>query len=223
MDRRLHARLTRDALTDTVRIDVRGSLNEESRPSLVHLVKQVRSIGIPSHILVDLSRAALVESGALAGLRTLLNGVDEALAPEIAGAGISLVFSGTPDAASPAAGTGVEPLVIADEPAIDLDAGFALGSAGFAQVSAGAPEGTQPPLDAVFGRPLSGYSDQELFAASDSVFSLLDTSEAFGGADLLACFNDIGEEISRRKLLNRLDGPAGEACYDSAGEGQVAS
>lgn len=216
MDRKLHARLTRDALTDTVRIDVRGSLNEESRPSLVHLVRQVRSMGIPSHILVDLSRAALVESAALAGLRALLNGVDEALAPENAGAGISLVFSGTPDGASPDAGTGDEPLVIADEPAIDLDAGFAQGSAG-------APEGTRPPLDAVFGRPLSGYSDQELFAASDSVFSLLDTSEAFGGADLLARFNDIGEEISRRKLLNRLDGPAGEACYDSAGEGQVAS
>ena len=217
MDRTLHALVTRDVLTDTVRIDVRGSLNAESRPSLVHLVKRVRSMGIPSHILVDLSRAALVESAALAGLRNVLNDLDGAAAPANAGAGVSLVLSGTPDGAFPAAGNGVESLVLADEPALDPDSGFAHGPDGAAEAA------TQPPLDAVFGPSLSEYSDHELFAASDALFALLDTPEAFGGSDLLARFNDIGEEISRRKLPSGLDGPASEACFDCAGDGQVAS
>ncbi|MGM9472955.1 hypothetical protein ACS5PJ_13220 [Pseudarthrobacter sp. YS3] len=217
MDRKLHALVTRDVLTDTVRIDIRGSLNEESRPSLVRLVERVRSMGIPSHILVDLSRAALVESAALAGLRNVLNSLDGAVAPANAGAGVSLVLSGTADGAFPAAGIGVESLFLADDPAPDPASGFAHGPAGATEAD------TQPPLDAVFGPPLSEYSDDELFAASDSLFALLDTPEAFGGSDLLARFNDIGEEISRRKLPSGLDGPASEACYDCAGEGQAAS
>ena len=59
-------------------------------------------------------------------------------------------------------------------------------------------------------RPLEEYSDEELFAASDEVFSLLDDPEAVGGSDLLGRYNDIGQEILRRTPLSDLLNPAGE-------------
>ena len=48
MDRRLHALVKLDVATDVVRIDVRGSLNEESRPSLLHIIRRVRRMGVRS-------------------------------------------------------------------------------------------------------------------------------------------------------------------------------
>lgn len=222
MDRQLHALVTRDVLTETVRIDVQGSLNEESRPTLVHLMTRVRSMGISSHVLVDLSNAALIESAALAGLRNDLNAMDQAAGQEMAGAGVSLVLTSTTDAPLPAPGIGGQSLVITDEltdellgwPALDPD-GAPTGASAFAAVT--------PASDAMFGRPLAEYTDDELFAASDAAFALLDNPEASGGSDLLARYNDIGAEISRRTLVGGLDGPAGEGSVEPAGEGRIAS
>ncbi|HEY9357795.1 MAG TPA: hypothetical protein VIQ52_15965 [Arthrobacter sp.] len=201
MDRKLHALATRDVLTDTVRIDIRGSLNEESRPVLVNMVRRVRSMGIPSHIHVDLSRAAFVESAALAGLRNDLNAIDGATLPGMAVGGVSLVLTPPADAAPPEAGVSGLSLAITDELADDH--------------ADGADGEAQPPGDAMFGRPLAEYSDDELLTASDSIFALLDNPEGFAGSDLLARYNEIGQEISRR---NPLDG-----LYDPAREGLAAS
>jgi hypothetical protein len=201
MDRKLHALATRDVLTDTVRIDIRGSLNEESRPALMHMIRRVRDMGIPSHIHVDLSRAAFVESTALAGLRTDLNAVDEVALPGVAGHGVSLILTPPANAAQPEASVNELSLAITDE----LTDGFA------DSIKAAAPD----PLDAMFGRPWAEYSDDELLLASDSIFALLDNPEAFPGSDLLARYSEIGQELSRRKPLGGL--------YDSAREGQVAS
>jgi anti-anti-sigma regulatory factor len=228
MDRKLHALVTRDVLTDTVRIDIRGSLNEESRPTLVHLMTRVRSMGISSHILVDLSNAALIESVALAGLRSDLNAMDEASAQEKA-AGVSLWLSGMPDAASPVAGIAWESLVMTDEltgePGLDTapDLGVVPASGSALQPAPSATGPVNPASEISCGRPLSEYSDAELFAASDAVFALLDDPEASGGSVLLAQYNDIGEEISRRNLLSGLDGPADDVRLEPVDEGQVAS
>lgn len=48
-------------------------------------------------------------------------------------------------------------------------------------------------------RPLADYSYDELLAASDSVFGMLDDPEAIRGSDLLAEYNAIGSEIARRE------------------------
>ena len=42
------------------------------------------------------------------------------------------------------------------------------------------------------------FSDDELLAASDSVFGLLDNPADMGRSELLATYDDIGLEISRR-------------------------
>lgn len=201
MDRKLHALATRDVLTDTVRIDIRGSLNEESRPALMHMIRRVRDMGIPSHIHVDLSRAAFVESSALAGLRTDLNAVDEVALPGMAGHGVSLILTTPADAAPPQGSVNELSLAITDE----LTDGFN------ESIEAEAPD----PLDAMFGRPWADYSDDELLLASDSIFALLDNPEAFAGSDLLARYNEIGQELSRR---NRFAG-----LHEPAREGQAAS
>ena len=67
--------------SDIVRIDVRGSLTQASRPALVQTIQRVRQMGISSHIRVDLGRAVFVESSALAGLRDDLNAIDGGVAP----------------------------------------------------------------------------------------------------------------------------------------------
>ena len=203
MDRKLHALVTRDILTDTVRIDIRGSLTEESRPALMHMIRRVRDMGIPSHIYVDLSRAAFVESSALAGLRTDLNAIDGAAPHGLAGRGVSLILTPPADAAPPEASINELSLAITDE----LTDGFG------DRIGAAAPD----PLDAMFGRPWADYSDDELLLASDSIFALLDNPEAFTGSDLLARYNEIGQELSRRNP-NPLGG-----LYDPAREGQPAS
>jgi hypothetical protein len=193
MDRKLHALATRDVLTDTVRIDIRGSLTGESRPALMHMIRRVRDMGIPSHISVDISRAAFVESSALADLRTDLNAIDELALPGVAGRGVSLTLTPPAGAAAPEASANELSLAITDE----LTGGFS-GSTG-----AGSPD----PLDAMFGRPWADYSDDELLLASDSIFALLDSPEAFAGSDLLARYNEIGQELSRRNPLDGLYDP----------------
>lgn len=200
MDRKLHALATRDVLTDTVRIDVRGSLNEESRPALVQMIRRVRDMGIPSHVHVDLSRACFVESSAVAGLRNDLNAIDGATLPGAAGGGVSLILTPPADAAPQELTANELSLAITDE----LTEGFADSVGG---------EG-QAPVDTTFGRPLADYSDDELLAASDSIFALLDEPEAFAGSDLLARYNEIAQELSRRNPL--------EGLYDPAREGQAA-
>jgi hypothetical protein len=196
MDRKLHPLATRDVPSDTVRIDIRGSLTEESRPALMHMIRRVRDMGIRSHIQVDLSRAAFVESSALAGLRTDLNAIDGPALPGMTGHGVSLNLSPSANAAPAEAGVDGLSQAITDE----LTAGFS------DSIEAAVPD----PVDAMFGRPWADYSDEELLLASDSIFALLDTPEAFAGSDLLARYNEIGQELSRRNPLGGLYGPAQE-------------
>lgn len=178
MDRTLHAHVKLDIASDLVLIDVRGSLTQDSRPSLMETIQRIRRIGITSHIRVDLGRAAFVESPALAGLRHDLNAVNRGAVPGAGGlrhafdaaleGGVSLQLN--PQAGDPAA-------VLES---LDLSVGF---------VSS---------LDSTGTGPLARYSDDELFAASDSVFALLD-NPAIACPDLLAAYDEIGREISRRK------------------------
>ena len=104
MDTSLNAQPTIDIASDIVRIDVRGSLTQQSRPVLMQLIQRVRRMGITSHIRVNLGRAVLVESAALAGLRNDLNAIDGAAAlVETAGAlpssaGVSLELTPVRDA-----------------------------------------------------------------------------------------------------------------------------
>lgn len=194
MDRKLHALVKRDVVTGVVRIDVQGSLANESRPSLVHLVRRVRSMGIRSHIRVDLSQAAFVESSALAGLRHDLNAVDGATTPAMNGSGVSLNLTSHAGGGLSQAGQSELSLAITDE----LTEGFADEAEGE----------TQAPFGAMFALPLTEYSDEELLVASDSIFALLDTPEAFAGSDLLARYKDIGEEIARRDSAGAIHEPA---------------
>ena len=193
----LNATTNRDDLTDTVRIDVLGSLDEASRPALVHMIQRLRSLGVQSHVSVDLSHAARVESTALAGLRVDLNAMEGA--PGTLGGGVSLMLTGV-GAEQPADDTVVPLREITDVLEAELAASVETGRRG-------ASEPTSVPLAV---RPLEEYSDEELFAASDEVFSLLDDPEALGGPDLLGRYNDIGQEILRRTPLSEILNPAGE-------------
>jgi len=49
-------------------------------------------------------------------------------------------------------------------------------------------------------RKLHRFSDDELFAASDSVFGLLDDPADMARSELLATYDEIGMEISRREV-----------------------
>jgi hypothetical protein len=153
-------------------------------------------MGIRSHIQVDLSRAAFVESSALAGLRTDLNAIDGLALPGMTGHGVSLNLTPSANAAPPEAGVDGLSQAITDE----LTAGF----------SDSIEAEVMDSVDAMFGRPWADYSDEELLLASDSIFALLDTPEAFAGSDLLARYNEIGQELSRRNPLGGLYGPAQE-------------
>ncbi|MEO5318500.1 hypothetical protein PV761_07935 [Arthrobacter sp. CC3] len=175
MDRKLHALVKLDVAADVVRIDVRGSLNQESRPALVHVIRRIRRMGVTAHIRVDLSQAAFVESPALVGLRNDLNAVDGGTSDggPAAGSGVSLEFMPRLDSMGPDAGPGVKTVEITGEFAASID-----------------PSGCGP---------LAQYSDDELLAASDSVFGLLDDPAAIAGTELLAQYDAIGVEISRRE------------------------
>ncbi|MDQ0680212.1 hypothetical protein QFZ30_003594 [Arthrobacter pascens] len=196
MDRRLHALVKLDVVTDVVRIEVRGSLNEESRPCLVHIVRRVRRMGVRSHIRVDLTGATFIESTALAGLRNDLNAIDGAAVPGTDDAGVTLELAVRTHVESTAPGAGEQALAITDEP-----------MAGFSDE----PDAeTSASFWALGTRPLAEFSDDELLAASDSIFALLDTPETFAGSDLLARYTDIGQEISRRRQADAAYGPAAQ-------------
>jgi hypothetical protein len=176
MDRKLHALVKFDVSTDAVEIDVRGSLNQDSRQALVHIVRRIRRMGITSHIRVGFSRAALVESQALAGLRNDLNAIDGGSTEVglVTGSGVSLDFMERPTGLSIDAETGSRSVEITGEFAASIDGdGF---------------------------RPLNKYSDDELLVASDFVFGLLDQPTTFAGPELLAHYDAIGMEISRREI-----------------------
>jgi hypothetical protein len=175
MDRKLHALVKLDVTSDVVRIDVRGSLSQETRPALVLVIRRIRRMGITSHIRVDLSRAALVESAALVGLRNDLNAIGQAgsEAGVCAGSGVSIDF--TPRREDLAADDALfsKTLEITGEFAASID-----------------PAGSGP---------LAKYSDDELLAASDSIFGMLDDPGTPAGTELLARYDAIGIEISRRQ------------------------
>jgi hypothetical protein len=176
MDQTLHAHVKLDIAADVVRIDVRGSLTQDSRPSLMQVIQQLRHMGITAHIRVDLGLAAFVESSALAGLRNDLNaiggGSDTAdFAGERApGAGVSLELNPQRDHAAAVLQT------------LDLSGDL---------LAAVDPSGT---------RPLTRYSDDELLAASDSVFGMLDDPADMARTELLTSYDEIGLEISRREV-----------------------
>ena len=175
MDRKLHALVKLDVTSDVVRIDVRGSLSQETRPALVLVIRRIRRMGITSHIRVDLSQAAFVESPALVGLRNDLNaighGVSEAGAS--GGSGVSLDFMPHREDVAGDDARFSKTLEITGEFAASID-----------------PSGSGP---------LAKYSDDELLAASDSIFAMLDDPAAIAGTELLARYDAIGMEISRRE------------------------
>jgi len=174
MDPSLQAHVKLDVVSDVVRIDVRGSLTHASRPSLMQIIQRVRRMGISSHIRVDLGRAAFVESSALAGLRNDLNAID--------GGGAGSEVAGMP---APG-GVSLELSHHGDDTAVletlDLSGEFT------ASVD---PSGTGP---------LTSYSDDALLAASDAVFGLLDDPADMARTELLATYDEIGIEISRREV-----------------------
>ncbi|MCB5280887.1 hypothetical protein QK292_04800 [Arthrobacter sp. AL08] len=176
MDTSLNAQAALDIAADIFRIDVRGSLSQDSRPELMQLIQRIRRMGITSHIRVCLGRAQFVESAALAGLRNDLNVIDGAAAlVDAAGAlpgsaGVSLELNPHPDSA------------VAALTSIDVSADLT-----------SAVHATGP-------RPLNGFSNDELFAASDSVFGLLDNPANMARSQLLATYDEIGLEISRREI-----------------------
>ena len=176
MDQILLAHVRLDVGTDAVRIDVRGSLTQDSRPSLMQMIQRVRRMGITSHITVNLGRAAVVESSALAGLRNDLNTIDGGLAhAAVAGAlptGGRVSLEHNPHNDDPAAV--LQPLDVSGDFTASIDA-----------------SGT---------RPLTGFSDDELLAASDSVFGLLDDPADMARSELLATYDEIGLEITRREV-----------------------
>ena len=176
MDHSLNAHAQLDTASDIVRVDVRGSLTRASRPALLQTIQRVRQAGISSHIRVDLGRAVFVESSALAGLRDDLNAVDGGVAalPDVAGAlrdpaGVSLELN-------PHTGDPDGALRSLD---LDGDATASVGSSG---------TGT-----------LTVFSNDELLAASDRVFGMLDNPADMASSELLATYEEITLEISRRE------------------------
>ncbi|TLM75067.1 hypothetical protein [Pseudarthrobacter sp. NamB4] len=189
MDRALNALVNLDVPADVVRIEVRGSLNGCSRPELIHTIRRIRRMGIRSHISVDLSWAELVESSALAGLRSDLNAIDSNTLPGIYGSGVSLDLS--PGADWAVTGSNEQPLALLD--------GFTDFPEDGQYPAEGLPLLPDARFEELFGRPLEEYSDGELLTASDSIFALLDNPKAFPGSDLLGRYTDIGQELLRRQ------------------------
>jgi hypothetical protein len=177
MDHQLDSLVNVDRSASIVRIDIRGSLTQSSRPDLLHEVQRVRRLGITSPITVDLSRAAFVESSALAGLRIDLNAQDARI-------------QGIPAAAAP----GVSLVVMAGS-----EQGMAESRADLIALPYPSEPADTPDASAL--RPLSSYSSAELLAASDAVFELLDDPTGHCGNELLAQYEAIGEELTRREVF----------------------
>jgi hypothetical protein len=174
MDQSLNAHVQLDSASDVIRIDVRGSLNRDSRPALLQLIRRVRQAGIGSHIRVDLAQAAVVESDALAGLRNDLNA--------IGGGADGLEAAGSVPAA---AGVSLELRMFAD------DLGRVFQTLDLELAASVDPSGTLP---------LARFSDDELLAASDSVFGKLDDPATGMPSELLARYEDISLEMNRREF-----------------------
>ncbi|NUS35894.1 MAG: hypothetical protein HOQ04_05450 [Pseudarthrobacter sp.] len=201
MDPALDALVNLDVPGDIVRIDVRGTLQHSTRVELVHIIRRVRRMGIRCPICVDLSQAALVESSALAGLRSDLNALDINSLPGASRAVVSLQLTDAVYDPAPEASAQRTPLLLE------------VGVTGLFAASDFAERPWQEPgvlLTDLYGRPLSDYSDKELLAASDSLFALLDIPQALDGADLLGRYNDIGLEILRRQQEPQAPFPAAE-------------
>lgn len=176
MDNQLNPLIKIDDAAGTARIDVRGSLTQASRPELMHQIQRVRRMGISSPITVDLSHAAFVESSALAGLRFDLNALD-AGTRQAAAAGAPGVFLEVMSAREHAVAESRPDFTALTNPS---ELSEALEDAGL--------------------RPLSDYSPDELLAASDAVFGLLDDPAGHSGQELLARYDAIVEEIARREM-----------------------
>ena len=175
MDRHLHALVKIDVAADLVRIDVRGSLTQDSRPALVSVIRRIRGMGINANIRVDLSHAALVESPALASLRNDLNAIDGGSSDRsvLAGSAVSIDLMPRPDRPADDGGQAWRTLEIPGNVVASVE-----------------------PLESGL---LAQFSDDELLAASDSVFGKLDDPAAVAGTDLLAQYDAIGLELSRRE------------------------
>lgn len=202
MDRALDALVNLDVPADIVRIEVRGTLHHDSRAELVHIIRRVRRMGIRCRICVDLSQAVLVESSALAGLRSDLNAMDSNSMPGVPPAGVSLQFAAAAYDWATEGASSRQPIPMDDDDVRELFPGGDF-----------AGEFPQLPvmwIEELYGRPLTEYSDQELLRASDSAFALLDSPEAADGADLLGRYNDIGLEILRRQQEPQSPFPAAE-------------
>jgi hypothetical protein len=201
MDRALDALVDLDVPADIVRIEVRGTLRHDTRAELVHIIRRVRHMGLRCRICVDLSRAALIESAALSGLRSDLNAMDTNSLPGLPSAGVALqLVSASYD--RNAEDTSTSQALLMDEDVTGLFTG-----GDFAE---GLPQVPVIFFELLYGRPLAEYSDEELLNASDSVFALLDNPQAFDGADLLGRYNDIGLEIIRRQQKPQSPFPATE-------------
>ncbi|MDT0170740.1 hypothetical protein [Pseudarthrobacter sp. BRE9] len=190
MDRALDAVVNFDVPADIVRIEVRGSLHCGSRPHLVHIIRRVRRMGIRCHISVDLSQADLVESSALSGLRSDLNALDANTLSGGYGAGVSLQLTPLARTASMDGQSSGQPLPMDDDIRELFPGGRFAGEYPHLPVMW---------IEELYGRPLTEYSNEELLAASDALFALLDNPHAQDGADLLGRYNDIGLEIHRRQ------------------------
>jgi hypothetical protein len=184
MDRKLQALVKLDVVSDVVWIDVRGSLTQDSRHALVHIIRRIRRMGIRSHIRADLSRALFVESAALSGLRNDLNAIDGGAAGvslEMMPLGADRNGDSTRDSnghVKESSETAFQTVEISGELVASID-----------------PTGF---------RTLAKYSDEELLAASDSIFGMLDDPEAVKGSELLAQYDAIGVEIARREGNGKL-------------------
>jgi hypothetical protein len=176
MDHTLNAHVKLDTASDVVWIDVRGRLTQASRTALLETVERVRQMGISSHVRVDLGHAEFVESSALAGLRNELNSTDHGAAridaeePSPAAGGVSLELNPHPD----------DPNAVLMK-SLDL--------------SSVIPE----PVSASEAGPLTRFSDDALLAASDSVFGMMDDPSVMASSELLASYDAIALEISRRE------------------------
>lgn len=177
MDNQLNPLIKIDDAAGTARIDVRGSLTQATRPELMHQIQRVRRMGISSPITVELSHAAFVESSALAGLRCDLNALD----------------AGTRQAAAVAGAPGVLLEVMSTR-----EHAVAESRPDFTALTN--PAELSEALEDAGLRPLSDYSPDELLAASDAVFGLLDDPAGHSGQELLARYDAIGEEIARREV-----------------------
>lgn len=201
MDRALDALVNLDVPADIVRIEVRGTLHHDSRAELVHIIRRVRRMGIRCRICVDLSQAALIESTALAGLRTDLNAIDVTALVGVPSAGVSLQLAAAAQDWAPKDASSRQPILFDDDVRELFPGGEFAGAF---------PELPVMWIEELYGRPLTEYTDEELFQASDALFALLDNPQAPDGADLLGRYNDIGLEIHRRRQEPQAPFPAAE-------------